>query len=228
VDKPLRVLFIEDSRKDAELVCGELKRGGYCVHSGRVDTESGFLAALTTETWDLIISDFSMPQFDGLRAFELFRAHELDIPFIFVSGVMGEDRAVQAMKAGARDYILKGQLGRLNAAVDRELEEAARRRQGRETDAAKAREQRRLAVALQATGAGVFEYRIPADHRGYCDQRFANIFGLELDELPPFEQFPAWFLQQVHPGGPRADQQTPWRLHRRPRARVCSRVSRAA
>lgn len=200
MEKPLRVLFIEDSRKDAELVCGELKRGGYRVHSGRVDTESGFLTALTTETWDLIISDFSMPQFDGLRAFELFRAHEFDIPFIFVSGVMGEDRAVQAMKAGARDYILKGQLGRLNAAVDRELEEAARRRRGRETDAAKAREQRRLAVALQATGAGVFEYRIPADHRGYYDQRFASIFGLELDELPPFEQFPAWFLQQVHPG----------------------------
>ncbi|MEX2122936.1 MAG: response regulator, partial [Woeseia sp.] len=197
--EPLRVLFVEDSEVDMELVCFELRRGGYLVTSRRVDTEPDFLSALTSETWDLIISDFSMPHFDGLRAFDLFSQQGLDIPFIYVSGAMGEKRAVRAMKAGARDYILKGQLGRLNAAVQRELEEAEGRCKRREAEAAKLREQSRLAVALQATGAGVFEYRIPADASGYCNDRFAEIFGLDRDELPPFEQLPGWFIEQIHP-----------------------------
>jgi len=196
---PLRVLFVEDSETDAELIRFELRRGGYSIEFERVETEDTFLKALHSGKWDLIISDFSMPQFDGLRAFKVFHKQGLDIPFIFVSGAMGEERAVQAMKAGARDYILKGQLGRLNAAVQRELVEAEGRRLHREAEAANVREQRRLAVALQATRAGVFEYRIPADHIGFFNERFAEIFGLRRDEMPPFEQFSGWFLDQVHP-----------------------------
>ena len=196
---PLRVLFVEDSEADAELVSAELRRGGYDVEFERVETEDAFLKSLHGRKWDLIISDFSMPQFDGLRAFQSFHESGLDIPFIFVSGAMGEERAVQAMKAGARDYILKGQLGRLNAAVQRELAEAEGRRKRREAETAKAREQRRLAVALQAARAGVFEYRIPADENGFCNDRFAEIFGLQRDDLPPFVQFSDWFLDQVHP-----------------------------
>jgi hypothetical protein len=196
--KPLRVLFIEDSEHDTELVCWELKRGGFAVDYRRVDTEADFLAALAGAEWDLIISDFSMPHFDGLAAFNLFNKQGSDIPFIFVSGAMGEERAVQAMKAGARDYILKGQLGRLNAAVQRELREAESRARRREAEVAKAREQRRLAVALQATGAGVFEFRVPADAQSFFDQRFAEIFGLDHSELPMPEQFRDWFFEQVH------------------------------
>jgi PAS domain S-box-containing protein len=197
--KPLRVLFVEDSETDTELVCFELRRGGYRVDFRRVDTEADFRAALKDESWDLVISDFSMPHFDGLRAFKLFSKQGLDIPFIFVSGAMGEERAVQAMKAGARDYILKGQLGRLNAAVQRELDEAESRRQRREVEAEKVKEQKRLAVALQATGAGVFEYTIPPAGAGFCNDRFAEIFGLSRDELPNFDQLRAWLLEQVHP-----------------------------
>lgn len=207
---PLRVLFVEDSAVDTELIAAELKRGGYRVDYERIDTEDGFLGALDTADWDLIISDFSMPHFDGLRAFELFRKRRLDIPFIFVSGAMGEERAVRAMKAGARDYILKGQLGRLNAAVQRELDEAAGRRKRREAETAKRREQSRLAVALQATGAGVFEYRIPATAVGYCNDRFAEIFGLRPEELPPFEDLSGWFFEQVHPD----DRERAERCHR--------------
>jgi hypothetical protein len=196
--KPLRVLFIEDSETDTELVCFELRRGGYAVDFLRVDTEEAFLSALTGTTWDLVISDFSMPHFDGLRAFELFSRQGLDTPFIFVSGAMGEERAVRAMKAGARDYILKGQLGRLNAAVQRELVEAESRRQRRVAEAEKIKEQKRLAVALQATGAGVFEYSIPPDGAGYCNDRFAEILGLSPDELPDFDRLRSWLLEQVH------------------------------
>jgi hypothetical protein len=199
MDKPLNVLFVEDSEIDTELICAELKRGGYGVDFNRVDTADAFLLALHARPWDLIISDFSMPNFDGLKAFDLFSKEKLDIPFIFVSGAMGEERAVQAMKAGARDYILKGHLGRLNAAVQRELDEAASRRQRREVEAARQREQGRLAVALQATGAGVFEYRIPADDHGYCNARFAEIFGLRSEDLPPFAELPEWFFDQIHP-----------------------------
>ena len=195
----LRVLFVEDSAMDAELVAAELERGGYRVDYERVDTEEAFLGALDDGNWDLIISDFSMPHFDGLRAFELFKAKRLDVPFIFVSGAMGEERAVRAMQAGARDYILKGQLGRLNAAVQRELAEAASRRKRREAEAAKRREQSRLGVALQATGAGVFEHRVPADTVGYYNDRFAEIFGLRRGDLPSSERFPEWFLEQIHP-----------------------------
>ncbi|HET6630446.1 MAG TPA: response regulator, partial [Woeseiaceae bacterium] len=197
--KPLRVLFIEDSDVDTELICAELKRGGYDVTHSRVDTEAGLLAALAGGEWDLIISDFSMPRFDGLTAYEVFSRQDYDIPFIFVSGAMGEERAVQAMKAGARDYILKGHLGRLNAAVQRELVEAERRRQGRAAEAAKAREQRRLALALQVTGAGVFEFRVPAYSESFFNDRVAEIFGLRHDRLPPPLEFREWFFGRIHP-----------------------------
>jgi hypothetical protein len=199
MEKQLRVLFVEDSEVDTELICAELRRGGHSVHFKRVDTEATFLSALSEETWDLIISDFSMPHFDGLRAFGLYSERALDIPFIFVSGEMGEERAVRAMKAGARDYILKGQLGRLNAAVQRELKEAGGRRAQRRAQAEKLREQKRLAVALRATGAGVFEYGVPSDETGYCSERFAEIFGLTLGELPPFARLRTWLLEQIHP-----------------------------
>jgi hypothetical protein len=199
MEKQLRVLFVEDSQVDTELICAELRRGGYSLQFRRVDTAADFLSALKEQTWDLIISDFSMPTFDGLAAFELFSNEGLDVPFIFVSGAMGEERAVQAMKAGARDYILKGHLGRLNAAVQRELREAEGRRERRRAEAEKLREQKRLAVALRATGAGVFEYSIPPDHNGYCNDRFAEIFGVTTEDLPPFERLRTWLVEQVHP-----------------------------
>ena len=198
--KPLRVLFVEDSEVDMELVCVELRRGGYDVRFRRVETAPAFLAALAEDHWDLVISDFSMPHFDGIRAFDLFHKQGLDIPFIFVSGAMGEERAVQAMKAGARDYILKGHLGRLNAAVQRELDEAEGRLRRREAEAEALKEQKRLAVALQATGAGVFEYSVVpgSESGGYCNERFAEIFGLTLEELPPFDELRQWLVEQVH------------------------------
>lgn len=195
----LRVLVVEDDEEDAELLRLELERGGRSVIMQRVDTEEAYLTALADGAWDVIISDYSMPTFDGLKAFSIYQETALDIPFIFVSGALGEDRAVKAMLAGARDYILKGNLGRLNAAVDREVAEAKSRRERKMAEAANRREQRRLAVALHATGAGVFEYRIPDDGKGYCSGRLAEILGCTTQELQGFDTFSEWILEHVHP-----------------------------
>ncbi len=185
----LRVLMVEDSEDDAELIRIELSLAGYELIWKRVETESDFIAALE-ETWDLIISDYQMPEFDGLRAFALYEQRELDTPFIFVSGALGEERAVEAMRAGARDYLLKGNLARLSVAVKRELREAHDRRLRRDAEEAARREQRRLAMAVEASGAAIFEHRIPWDDQSYFSKRWAELLG--YDELPRYASIGAW------------------------------------
>lgn len=126
----LRALIVEDSEGDALLVVLELKRGGYdSVTYERVDTREAITAMLTEREWDVIISDYVMPTLSGIDALHLVGELGLDIPFIIVSGRIGEDIAVEAMKSGARDYIMKSNLARLNPAVDRELREAEVRRE---------------------------------------------------------------------------------------------------
>jgi signal transduction histidine kinase len=124
---PLRVLIVEDSRDDADLVLLELQRGGYEPICERVDTQNGLLAALNKQTWDAIIADYSMPGFSGISAFSMIREMKLDIPFIIVSGTIGEDIAVSAMKVGVHDYVMKNNLSRLVPAVEREMREAKNR-----------------------------------------------------------------------------------------------------
>lgn len=124
---PLKILMIEDSEDDAILLLREIKRGGYEPFHMRVETAEDMQVAITGRPWDVVISDFIMPQFGGLTALDLFKRSGLDIPFIIVSGKIGEDIAVEAMRAGAHDYILKGNLPRLVPAIQRELREAETR-----------------------------------------------------------------------------------------------------
>src|SRR5918997_692395 len=132
---PLKVLFVEDSENDALLLLRELRRGGYEPRSRRVDTAGDMEAALGEEDWDLVISDHSMPSFDSLAALNLLRDRGFpDLPFIIVSGRIGEDAAVSAMKAGAHDYLMKDNLARLNSAIDRELRDAEVRRERRQAE----------------------------------------------------------------------------------------------
>ncbi len=118
----LRVLLLEDRRADAELALYELRRSGFAPEWQLAETEAEYLAALDPAL-DLILADYSLPQFDALRALELMRARGLDIPFIIVSGTIGEEVAVAAMRQGAADYLLKDRLARLGAAVERALEQ---------------------------------------------------------------------------------------------------------
>ena len=122
--RALRILLVEDSERDAELVLGELKRGAIEFENRRVQTEADFAHELNAFRPHLILSDFSLPGFSGMAALRIWRQADLDIPFIFVSGTIGEDAAVEAMKAGAHDYVMKQDLGKLVPAIRRELGEA--------------------------------------------------------------------------------------------------------
>ena len=131
----LRLLLIEDSADDAALLLGALKKDGFRVaHFVRVETAEGLHDALKARPWDLVISDYSMPKFCGLTALRLVREQNPDIPFFLVSGSIGEDRAVEAMREGAQDFIMKDSLARLGPAIRRELEEFRRKTTQRETD----------------------------------------------------------------------------------------------
>jgi len=133
---PLRLLIAEDSEDDTWLIIRELQRGGFRPHFERVETASAMREAIEANTWDLIISDYSIPSFGGQAALAVYHQRALDIPFIMVSGVMGEETAVEMMKAGAHDYVLKDNLARLVPAVIRELRAAQERRVRKQTEAA--------------------------------------------------------------------------------------------
>ena len=130
----LRILIVEDSEDDAILVKKHLEKAGYDPALERVENAASMAAALDREPWDLVISDYSVPGFNTLAALSVVRGKQLDVPFIIVSGTIGEETAVAAMKAGAHDYVMKGNLARLVPAVERELREAANRYARREAE----------------------------------------------------------------------------------------------
>ena len=152
---PLRVLIVEDSADDAELLARELRRGGYDLEFELVDSGPAMEEALARQTWDLVASDHSMLQFDSNAALNVLKSSGADTPFIIISGTIGEERAVQAMKAGASDYLVKGHLGRLIPVVQRELADVESRRARRAAELAlRDREQHavlELAAAYEAT-----------------------------------------------------------------------------
>jgi len=126
---PLRVLIVEDSEDDALLLVRELRGGGYEVVFKRVETAVAMLAELKGGEWDIVISDYIMPKFNGLDALRVLKDSGLDLPFIIISGKIGEETAVEAMRAGVHDYFMKDNLTRLVPAIQRELQEAVVRRE---------------------------------------------------------------------------------------------------
>lgn len=163
----LRVLIVEDSENDALLLLRELKRGGYETIHERVDTAAEMQSALDSRVWDLVVSDHSMPSFNSSAALKLVRENGYaDLPFIIVSGQIGEDAAVAAMKAGAQDYIMKNNLRRLNTAIERELRDAEVRRERRSAE-----EAQRLAEEKYR---GIFENAVEGIFQSTVEGRFVT------------------------------------------------------
>lgn len=149
---PLRVLIVEDSEADAILLSRELRDSGYEISFERVASSTSMSAALQKQHWDLVISDYTIPGFSGVDALKLLRAKSSEIPFIFVSGTIGEERAVAALKLGAQDYVMKDNLGRLVPTIRRELQEAGQRRERARLEQGNRRLQKFEAIGRLAGG----------------------------------------------------------------------------
>ncbi|MCP4579290.1 MAG: PAS domain S-box protein, partial [Deltaproteobacteria bacterium] len=134
MDAPLKLLIVEDSEDDALLVVRELRCGGYAPEFDIVETAEAMRRALEKQPWDIVISDYSLPGFDAPAALNIVMESGLDLPFIIVSGAIGEETAVETLRAGAHDYLMKGNLARLSAAVERELREAGLRQEQKRTE----------------------------------------------------------------------------------------------
>lgn len=185
---PLRTLIIEDDENDALLLVDSLESGGYLVEWLRVDSEKNLVQAMKHH-WDIVISDYSMPGFSGTRALQIFRSLETDVPFIFVSGTIGEDAAVAAMKAGAQDYVMKGNTKRLLPTVARELRETQIKKQGRHTQLML----QKLSQAINQTNDSVF-ITDKAGHIEYVNPAFERLTGYSSAEV--FGKQPDFFYFQ--------------------------------
>src|ERR1041385_7131817 len=172
----LRLLLVEDSEADAELLARELKRAGFAVQFARVQTAAEVEAALTRSEWDIIVGDNSMPGFSGAEALAILRARGLDIPFIFVSGTMGEDLAASALEAGAGDALAKGKLRRLVPVIRRELREAADRRARRESETALRASEASYTTLVEQAPVGIYR-STPAGRFLSANPALARILG---------------------------------------------------
>ncbi|MBI5494785.1 MAG: response regulator [Deltaproteobacteria bacterium] len=177
-----RVLVVDDSDRDTVLLLREIGRGGYDVSHARVDSEAAMAAALDRQAWDVIICDYSMPGFDTLAALALVHGRNLDVPFIVVSGTISDDAAVECMKAGAHDFMRKGNLARLRPAIQRELRDMAVRAEFKRAEEALRRESQRNTVFLRNASDGVHILDAAGNVVEVSDS-FCTMLGYTRDEL---------------------------------------------
>lgn len=156
----LRALFVEDSEDDAHLLLRELQHAEYEVEYERVETRAAMKQALQNKVWDIILCDYSLPQFNAMVALETLKESGLDLPFLVISGTIEEELAVSALKAGAHDFIVKGRFARLLPAIEREMAEAEIRRSYREAEARQAN----LTANLEAISAELERFLYTAFH----------------------------------------------------------------
>jgi two-component system, cell cycle sensor histidine kinase and response regulator CckA len=199
----LRVLLLEDRPSDAELIVYELERADFILDWTRVDTEPAFAAALSPSL-DVILSDYHMPAFSAPRALELLRERGFDVPFIVVSGSIGEETAIDLLKSGADDYLLKDRLSRLGQAVQRAIDERRLRVAKRDAERALGRAEERIRFALEASRVGIWEADLKSGTMQWSGMLEA------LHGLPPggFAGTFQAFLQLIEPNDRRAVAQT--------------------
>jgi signal transduction histidine kinase len=201
--KPLRVLLVEDRDDDAVLILHELQKGGYAPTFRRVDDERGMRDALTDGSWDVVLSDWSMPTFSAPEALSVWKSSGHTIPFIIVSGTIGEETAVEALRAGAHDFLLKHRLARLVPAVERGLRDTEERRRA---EAALRRTEERLRQVQRMEAIGSLAAGIAHDFNNLLSV-ILGYTKLALDELKPGEPIRS-DLEEVWNAGQRATELT--------------------
>jgi PAS domain S-box-containing protein len=189
VTRPLRVLIVEDSENDTDLLCGELTSAGFDVIHRQVRSTDNMRDALLGERWDVVLSDFSMAQFSARQALAVLQQTNADVPFIIVSGTVGEETAAEALRDGAQDFMTKGQLSRLIPAIERELREAAGRRERRAVERTLSETRERAQFALEAAGVGTWETDLVTGETGWSAV-MEHLHGLRAGEFRgTFEAF---------------------------------------
>jgi PAS domain S-box-containing protein len=217
MSKPLQVLIVEDSTSDAAMVARLLRKAGYNVHDERVDSAGQMRAALEKQAWDVVIADYSLPQFDAPAALALLQETGLDIPFIVVSGSIGEEVAVAMMKAGADDYLLKDKLSRLAPAVEREIHEAKMRRERKQFEEALVKERNLIRTLIDNLPDLIFfkdlESRFVLVNQALLQmgqQTMAEVIGKTDFEINPPELAARYYADDqavIHSGQPIIDRE---------------------
>jgi signal transduction histidine kinase/FixJ family two-component response regulator len=194
VNIPLRILLLEDDAHDAELIHELLQADHFLCEITRVQTRAEFLAGLEDSGIEMILADYKLPSFDGLSALKLALSARPDLPFIFVSGTLGEDVAIEALKVGATDYVLKTRLSRLGPSVRRALREARERAERKKAEEALHRSEMYLAEAQRVSHTGSFGWNFSSGQI-YWSQETYRIFECEPTIQPTVEMV----IDRTHP-----------------------------
>jgi len=192
---PLKVLLVEDNPDDAKMVLRELNRSGFDAILERVETEAAFLGSLDDKV-DLVLSDYAMPEFDGMSALELLKKNGLEIPFIIVSGSIGEDIAVEAMRQGAADYLLKDRLARLGPAVHQALEKTRLRKERHQAQADLRTTHTQLRQFLEHSPAVLYALKVEGQNVVPClvNENITELLGFTVAEALHSE----WWMGRLH------------------------------
>ena len=193
---PLRILHLEDDLRDAELLQAKLETEDILCYVIRVETQADFCAALAQGGFDLILADYTLPSFDGLSALKITLEKCPDIPFIFLSGTLGEEVAIEALKIGAKDYVLKERLSRIVPSVHRALREAQERTERKLAEEALWRSEAYLAEAQKLSHTGSWAFNVVTRQIVHWSQEHFHIFGFDPQQgIPSFETL----RQRMHP-----------------------------
>ena len=207
VKASLRVLYLEDDKDDVELVLAKMEEEGFSCDMTHVETQADFTAALDRGGFDIILSDYKLPSFDGISALALVREKTSDVPFIFVSGAMGEELAIETLKKGATDYVLKQRLSRLVPAIRRALEEAEEHLERKKAEKALEKLNRQNELILNSASEGIFGLDLHGAHT-FVNTAAAQMLGYRVRELIGKHSHEIWHHSRAD-GSPYPEEECP-------------------